>query len=293
MLPVPPPFAKPLNKRQVRAKFFPDAARKVTQRLTALDALGVRKSDAVKAPPEISARMLALIDALVTDGVSPFAASLYALTGVWAPPLGALLEKFAFTRDERVQLLTQFVRPENHERYPVLDLSRQELTRIPQEIEVVHVEPTNLGSVRSPIPYREINLGYNPLARLGAPDFERLNRFEGIHLIALHRKTLPASIGRLTNAVMLNFSWSDLTSLPPELYRLKRLRALKLNWTSIGRLSLDIRRLGDLGLLELAETPLRETLAELDDDETPKTEVVKQATKLRAILRKMCCRIVG
>lgn len=90
------------------------------------------KSDAVKAPPEISARMLTLIDALVTDGVSPFAASLYALTGVWAPPLGALLEKFAFTRDARVQLLTQFVRPENRERYPVLDLSRQELTRIPQ-----------------------------------------------------------------------------------------------------------------------------------------------------------------
>jgi len=290
-----------LSPSAVRRTYFAKASARVDQQLKKLERLGKRSSsDPLKTPTDVSDEMLAITAALAKPS-GAFPAALAAVAGPRKPLLGPLLARFELSRDERIGVLTQFTKAATRESDPVLDLSRQDLTEVPAEIDAVPLELKNRGTARKPIPYREINLGYNPIARLTATDFRRLNGFQGIHLIALKMKRLPPSVRLLTNAVMLNFSWSDLTALPREIFELKKLRALKLNWTEIDHIHEDVRGLRDLSFIELAETPLLETLYSLEEQEHESdgrksralTAQERAAARLRIALAEIDCEIRG
>jgi hypothetical protein len=212
---------------------------------------------------------------------------LYSYAGELKPVLGHALDAIELTRDERIQLLTQLTTDGDDEHYPMLDLSRQDLRRLPEEIDLVRVREINIGSQDEPLLYKEINLGYNPELQLTDADFDRLNHFEAIHFISSKMNVVPPAIARLTNAIMLNFSWSSISEFPDELYGLVRLRGLKFNWTSIARLSPKIAQLKDLVFIEVAETPFAHVMHRLDEDDT----VDPEAREIRAILRDLNCEI--
>lgn len=173
--------------------------------------------------------------------------------------------------------------------YPMLDLSRQELSKIPKQVANVPVRPVEINSRNVRISYKEINLGYNPKLRIRARDIPLLNAFEGVHLIALQQKSLPAEIRSLTNVVMLNVSWSNLKKFPDELFELTQLRELKANRTSIDSIFERIANLHKLHHIELAETPFMEILRLID--ERPENDEERKAVHIRKILSGMKCTI--
>lgn len=280
-----------MSSSAVRKQYFSRAARTITRQLDALDALGVA-TDQLKTAPDVNTRMLSELRALAKRGTPAIAGALYACSLPRRPWVQSLFDHFEFTDDEIVQLLTQFVRPGTADRYPVLDLSRQELTSVPAQITRVSVPSATIDALSGPLRYREIDLGYNKLARLTTRELRSLNHFEGIHLTALQLERLPPAIKELTNVIMLNVSWSELRALPPALYTLSRLRFLKLNWTRIATISERIVDLEFLSFIELAETPFLAALYAADEGDGPSNAQERHATKVRQLLRKMECEIV-
>ncbi len=278
------------TKKDVVARWFSTPPAKVRTRLERLDELG-RATAELKTGAETSEHMMKTLAELVTLGVPPVASALYACALPRRPYLSSMLERLELEDDEIVELLTQFTRRETKHAYPVLDLSRQELTAIPEQIVRVPMDTAVIPALSGPIVYKELNLGYNRLSRLTRRDFQLLNHFEGIHLIALEMKRLPAHVKELTNAIMLNFSWSDLKELPAELCSLKRLRFLKLNWTRVATLPARIGKLALLSSVELAETPLLAAMDPLDG--RPATAAEKQAARVRKTLTDLDCEILG
>ena len=123
-------------------------------------------------------------------------------------------------------------------------------------------------------------------------DYDLLNHFEGVHLMALKLGSLSPAVKRLTNVVMLNLSWSDISELPSELYELTQLMGLKLNWTSIANLAPAIGRLPDLAFVEVSETPfLRTIYAIRDADGAIQNDEQRQVQTIVDILDAMECTI--
>lgn len=284
------PLFRRLSETQVIERHFDGAGH--APLLGQLRKLGTRTDSKRKTDEQANERILAAISKAQKAGHSCIGPLLFSLTQEQKPLLGSVLDRFDLDREERAQVLAQFVTDATDDRYPMLDLSRQELKRVPDEIALVHVPPANVGSDDDPIPYREINLGYNRIRKLRDRDFDALNHFEAIHLIALKLGALPDAISRLTNAIMINISWSDITEFPPETYELTRLKALKLNWTSVTNFSPKIAKLKDLVFLEVCETPFLRTIYSLQDaGGKATTDMQRRVRKIQKILDDLDCRI--
>lgn len=250
-----------------------------------LAALGTPTSDERKTPREVHDRIVAAIRALSAAGVAQQDAVRYALAAPWRPLVGPLFAALTLTRAERTEVLQAFVRPEDDEHYPVLDLSRQDLDHVPPECADVTIAAANLGSPDEPVPYRELNLGYNPLPPLDAAALPALEPFEGLHLIAYKHPTLPAELGAaLPRLLLLNVSWGDLREFPPELAQATRLRSLRFNWTSVRELPMTFAALTELHTIEASETPLASALIALADGADPATPHLAAAARTRAML---------
>lgn len=208
------------------------------------------------------------------------------------PLLGDVYNKYNFTPEEKIKILSTFVKPESSEAHPVLDLSRQNLNFIPAEIVHVSVPTAKIQVHKKVLTYKEINLGYNPgITQLSEEDFKVLNHFEGVHLIGLRMKELPTEIHLLKNVIMLNFSWSDLVSLPESLFELNNIIGLKLNWTSISRFPDKFLNLDKLLFLEMAETPYMSILRSALGKSESLTSDQEQAIKIKNFLDQIGCAI--
>lgn len=240
---------------------------------------------------ENSSQMLALIDKLRSRGVPLFQSLLYKVASGEKPLLSDFYKNAQFSKEEKIQILSQFVSHKENE-YPMLDLSRQNLDFIPEEIDLVAIDGVDIGLGDDFKNYKEINLGYNPqLTNITQSDFLRLNHFEGIHFISSKIEKFSSDIKLLTHAIMLNFSWSSINEIPDEVYELTNLRGLKLNWTGIENFSEKIIKLENLSFLELAETPFMETIHQLETKKDNLTEHEEEVKKIQAILKQMKCEL--
>lgn len=269
----------------LRATLRSQASPAAAALLDELTALGTPTTDERKTPRDVHERIVATIRALAGAGVAQQDGIRHALAAAWRPLVGPLFAALPLTRAERLEVLQAFVRPEDDEHYPVLDLSRQELDHVPPECADVTIAPANIGSTDEPVTYREINLGYNPLAPLDAAALRALAPFEGVHLIAYKHPTLPAELGAaLPDLLLLNVSWGDLRELPAGLAQATRLRSLRFNWTSVRELPAAYAALTELHTIEAAETPLGEALSALADGADPTEPRLAAAVRTRAML---------
>jgi hypothetical protein len=269
----------------LRATIRSQASPGATALLDQLAALGTPHNDERKTPRDVHDQQVATLHALAAAGLPRQDALRFALAAPWRPLVGPLFAALPLTRAERVLVLQAFVRPEDDQHYPVLDLSRQELDHVPPECADVVVTPANIGSDDQPVPYREINLGYNPLAALDGAALAALAAFEGVHLIAYKHATLPAELGAaLPRLLLLNVSWGDLREFPAELAQATRLRSLRFNWTSVRELPETFATLTDLHTIEASETPLGEALIALADGADPTAPHLAAAARTRAML---------
>jgi hypothetical protein len=282
-----------LSPAEVLERYFPDPG-PMSPLLAKLDRLGQRPADRAEADSGLGEEILGTVEEIIGQGGDRLGTILYSLAQAHTPLLGPLLARFPLAEQEAGLALTQFSRDADDENYPMLDLQRQGLTAVPAGIELAEVPYANIGPDDEPEPYREINLGYNPITSLSEADAEALNHFQGIHLIGWKISSLPAEVRLLTNAVMINLSWTDITVLPPELLQLTRLRGLKLNWTEIASIPEEIAALQRLAFIEASETPFLELLwsaqakepGHLSDDE-------REALRISRILEEMGCGIEG
>lgn len=269
----------------LRASIRAHAPPAATALLDELVVLGTPSDDERKTPRDVHDRIVATIRALTAAGLAQQDAVRFALAAPWRPLVGPLFAALALTRAERTEVLQAFVRPETDQHYPVLDLSRQELDHVPPECADVTIAPANIGTDDEPVPYRELNLGYNPLPALDAAALPALAPFEGVHLIAYKHPTLPAELGAaLPRLLLLNVSWGDLREFPPELAQATRLRSLRFNWTSVRELPATFAALTDLQTIEASETPLGEALSALADGADPALPHLAAAARTRAML---------
>ncbi len=282
-----------LSPAQVLERYFPDPA-PLSPLLARLDRLGQPPAEEAEADSVLTEEILGTVEEIIGQGGDRLGAILYSLAQPHKPLLGPLLTRFPLAEQEAGLALTQFARDADDENYPVLDLQRQGLTAVPTGVELAEVPYENIGPDDEPEPYREINLGYNPITSLSEADAEALNHFQGIHLIGWKISSLPPEVRLLTSAVMINVSWTEISVLPPELFQLTRLQGLKLNWTAIETIPEEIAALRDLAFIEAAETPFLELCwsaqakepGHLSDDE-------REALRISRILEETGCGIEG
>ncbi|KAF5428813.1 Leucine-rich repeat (LRR) protein [Candidatus Methanophagaceae archaeon] len=130
-----------------------------------------------------------------------------------------------------------------------LDLSRNQLTSLPVEIEKLK----NLT---------ELNLSYNQLNKLPA-EIGKLKNLTTLNLSHNQLTTLPAEIGKLKNLAKLDLSWNQLTTLPAEIGKLTNLTKLDLSWNQLETLPAEIVELKNLTTLNLSGNQLKTLPAEI------------------------------
>ncbi|MHC1754196.1 MAG: COR domain-containing protein [Methanosarcina sp.] len=138
----------------------------------------------------------------------------------------------------------QRIREAHEKNLTVLDLSWNQLTKLPPEI----VEFKNLTI---------LNLYGNRLERL-PPEISELKNLTMLNLFGNQLRQLPPEIGELKNLIALNLSENQLTQLTPEIAELKELMKLDLYWNQLTKLPSNIKELKNLAELNLSRNQLTE-----------------------------------
>jgi Leucine-rich repeat (LRR) protein len=150
-----------------------------------------------------------------------------------------------------------------------LDLSYNELTHIPSEIEqltrLTYLSLDNNRITEIPSWIKNLthltllNLSYNQIAELPS-ELGNLSRLTGLNLFKNYLTKLPAEVGNLTQLIQLNLAYNRLTQLPSEIGNLAQLTNLNVSYNQIIQVPMEIGNLQQLTYLMLYSNPIENIL---------------------------------
>ena len=158
------------------------------------------------------------------------------------------------------------IRKAAHDKAIVLDLSKLDITVLPESIgqlfklEKLHLSMTNLKQLPETIgqlfQLKELLLIDTSLQEL-PESIGQLSQLEELLLIGSQLQQLPESIGQLSQLTILSIAVSSLEYLPESIGQLSQLKSLDLSATKLQQLPASIGQLSQLKHLNLSSTKLQ------------------------------------